>query len=233
MIAMGPWKFTEQDARRTIDVLPEIIDHAAWQRPPAFGAELRNELAQVPRNRGELSKQLEDAWTLMTAIRPSLTRHRLLPDRSAGRLGGIFTSDGGVPKHPTATATVDFTGVVGDRQATRVHHGRPWQALCLWSLHVIDELVAHGHAVYPGAAGENLSVQGLDWRSVQPGVRLQVGEMLCEVSAYAIPCRKNAQWFMNGRFNTMHHEQGPVSRVYATVLEPGRVSAGDVVTLEP
>jgi MOSC domain-containing protein YiiM len=31
----------------------------------------------------------------------------------------------------------------------------------------------------------------------------------------------------------MHHDRGPVSRVYASVLEPGRITVGDAATLEP
>jgi MOSC domain-containing protein YiiM len=53
------------------------------------------------------------------------------------------------------------------------------------------------------------------------------------VSAYATPCKKNAAWFLDGRFGLMHERHGPVSRVYATVLEPGAVAVGDAVTLEP
>ena len=31
----------------------------------------------------------------------------------------------------------------------------------------------------------------------------------------------------------MHHERGPVSRMYATVLEAGRIATGDGVELVP
>jgi MOSC domain-containing protein YiiM len=64
-------------------------------------------------------------------------------------------------------------------------------------------------------------------------VRLRLGEVLCEVSSYAFPCKKNAQWFRDGEFMTMWAGRGPVSRVYATVLEPGRISQGDSAILEP
>ena len=40
-------------------------------------------------------------------------------------------------------------------------------------------------------------------------------------------------WFAGGDFEAMHHERGPVSRVYATVLTPGSVAVGDAVVLEP
>ena len=61
----------------------------------------------------------------------------------------------------------------------------------------------------------------------------RVGTVLCEVSAYALPCASNKPWFIDGDFHVMHHERGPVSRVYATVLEPGRIAVGDPAILEP
>ena len=63
-------------------------------------------------------------------------------------------------------------------------------------------------------------------------MRLQLGEVLCEVSAFALPCSQNKQWFAGGDFEAMHHDRGP-SRVYATVLTPGRVVTGDPAILEP
>jgi MOSC domain-containing protein YiiM len=68
---------------------------------------------------------------------------------------------------------------------------------------------------------------------MRPGVLLRLGEVLAEVSSYAIPCKKNAAWFLGGSFDLMHHRHGPVSRVYATVLEPGFIATGDPVLLEP
>ena len=40
-------------------------------------------------------------------------------------------------------------------------------------------------------------------------------------------------WFVDGDFKVMDIANGPVSRVYATVIEPGRVTVGDRATLEP
>ena len=151
-----------------------------------------------------------------------------------GTIASINTSDGGVPKVPVDTAEVGERGVLGDRQAARKHHGRPLQALCLWSTEVIDDLRAEGHPIHPGAAGENLTLSGINWSTVRPGTRILLGEVLAEVSAYATPCKKNAQWFADRDFNRMGHEQHPGwSRVYAWVLEPGTVRTGDPVVVEP
>ena len=151
----------------------------------------------------------------------------------AGVVDGVFASGGGVPKAPVLSASVGWRGVDGDRQASRKHHGRVWQALCLWSADVVEALAAEGHPVFPGAAGENVSVRGLDWAAVRPGVRLRLGSVLAEVTVPALPCAKNARWFVDGDFNRMHHERDrAVTRWYALVIEPGTVATGAPVVVE-
>jgi MOSC domain-containing protein YiiM len=234
MIDIGPWRFTNDDARRTLEVLDEVVNHAAWQRPEGIFEAAMATARQIQRHDHEpLEHRLRGGWHLMSGLRDVLAHHALLPSAQPGEVVGLFVSNGGVPKHTVAQTTVTHAGVVGDRQATRRHHGRPWQALCLWSSEVVAHLRSQGHPITPGAAGENVSLNGFDWSDIRPGVRLRLGEVLCEVSTYSIPCTKNAQWFTDGRFSTIHHAQGPVSRVYATVLEPGSIVLGDVATVEP
>jgi MOSC domain-containing protein YiiM len=156
------------------------------------------------------------------------------PARRQATVAGLFVSDGGVPKRPIDTARIGYRGVAGDRQAERKHHGRVWQALCLFSSDVIDALAAEGHPIAPGRAGENVSIRGLDWSDVRPGVQVRIGEVLAEASAYSTPCSKNAGWFADGDFRRIDHARHPGwSRVYASVLEDGNVTVGDQVTLEP
>jgi MOSC domain-containing protein YiiM len=153
---------------------------------------------------------------------------------ASGSVTQVSASGGGVPKRAVASAPVGRRGLDGDRQADRLHHGRPFQALCLWSTEVIDELAGDGHAVTPGAAGENLTLAGLDWRSLQPGARLRVGTALAEVSFPAIPCAKQTRWFADGDFDRISHDRNPQwTRWYAWVREPGVVGAGDPVVLQP
>ena len=146
------------------------------------------------------------------------------------------------PEGITGDALLDFINndlfttlknLSGDAQRNRNHHGAPYQALCLWSGEIIDALAADGHPIAPGRAGENITLRGLDWSDVRPGVRLRVGSVLCEISCYAEPCRHLAQWFTDGRFDRIRHDKGDVSRVYATVLEPGVVAVDDDAVLEP
>jgi MOSC domain-containing protein YiiM len=156
------------------------------------------------------------------------------PASSKGRVDGLFASDGGVPKLPIAVARIGYRGVDGDRQAERRHHGKVWQALCLYSGDRIDALRDEGHPIAPGRAGENISVRGVEWNAVRPGVHLRIGPVLAEITAYATPCTKNARWFVDREFVRINHDQHPGwSRVYAAVLEDGVVRVGDQVVVEP
>jgi MOSC domain-containing protein YiiM len=189
-------------------------------------------------------RNVDAAWVLRHAIHAT-DHHTVLAGRAVhaagagaatatGTVAQVNVGDGGVPKHPVPAAHVGRRGLTGDRQATRRHHGRVWQAVCLWSLERIDALRAEGHDVFPGATGENLTVAGLDWSAVRPGAQLRAGGALLAVTAYATPCHQNARWFAGGDPTRMHHDLHPGwSRVYATVVEDGDVHPGDPVVLEP
>lgn len=148
-----------------------------------------------------------------------------------GRVAQINASSGGVPKLPIEKAVVTVDGLEGDVQADRKHHGRPFQALSLWSTEVLGELAAQGHPIGPGCAGENITLSGIDWASMRPGVRLRIGTLLAEVSYPAVPCAKQTRWFTDGDFNRISHERNPHwVRWYAWVREPGAIVTGDEVT---
>ncbi len=191
---------------------------------------VRQRLSQA--NHNALEACVDKSLALLHGGAQRVRSIRRQPPVTTGRVSGLFSSSGGVPKQQLTAATIEPRGLAGDRQRTRRHHGRAWQALCLWSAEVVDTLHAEGHPIQPGFAGENISVAGLDWNDVLPGAQIQIGTMVCEISLYALPCAKNAQWFIDADFERMHHRREPgISRVYASVLEPGVVSRGDAVVL--
>jgi MOSC domain-containing protein YiiM len=227
MYEIGPYRFSETDARRTVDQIDEFWLQLATGRDASVIEALR------PDGSGDLGAAIGRTWSAIGAAGPALRAAGQMPATATGTVVQLSISDGGVPKLPVPSVRVGFGGVVGDRQAARVHHGRPWQALCLWSTEVIDELRAEGHPLGPGLAGENVTISGLPWPEVRAGVRLRLGTVLAEASQFARPCYKNDQWFRDGDSQRMHHRMGPVSRVYATVLEPGTITVGDAAVLEP
>lgn len=149
------------------------------------------------------------------------------------RLFQINVSDGGVPKRPVPRAAVTSAGVAGDRQEHTEVHGGPDRAVCLYSLERILALQAEGHPIFPGAAGENFTVTGLDWKAVAPGARLRVGaDLVLEIASHTAPCKLIGRFFAGGDSMRISQEAHPGwARVYARVLEPGEVSLGDEIRI--
>jgi MOSC domain-containing protein YiiM len=145
----------------------------------------------------------------------------------------INISAGGVPKRPVSGARITRLGVEGDRHRDTEHHGGPDRALCLFALEAIRALQAEGHPVSPGALGENLTVEGLDWSRVEPGARLLLGEdVLVEVTRYTSPCTGIAAALRGGDYARVSQKRHPGwSRVYARVLREGALRPGDPVRL--
>jgi MOSC domain-containing protein YiiM len=151
-----------------------------------------------------------------------------------GHVTHLAVSGGGVPKTAVDGFDVGWSGADGDVQGDRRHHGRPFQALCLWSEEVLADLRAEGHPIEAGLAGENITVAGVDWAALRPGTSIRVGNVSGEISSHATPCAKNASWFADRQFRRMDHDEHPGwSRLYAAVLRPGRVRVGDQVEIEP
>lgn len=152
--------------------------------------------------------------------------------RRPPRVVQINTSAGGVPKTPVSHVEVSWDGLAGDRQADEKHHGRPFQAVCLWSTDALADLTAAGHHVFAGSVGENFTVEGLDWTTLRPGARLLVGSSLVELSYPAVPCKKQAQWFNDRDFTRLAYEKNPQwTRWYGWVRQPGAVATGDEVLI--
>lgn len=149
-----------------------------------------------------------------------------------GTVVRVNESAGGIPKRAVSSAVVGRRGLADDRQQTRRHHGRPWQALCLYSSEVIDALAGEGHPIEPGSIGENLTISGLDWLQLRPGTTITIGDVVGRLTLPAEPCAKISGAFLERDFRRAQHSRHPGwSRWYAEVLTPGTVRPGDAVTL--
>ena len=148
-----------------------------------------------------------------------------------GTIVQLNRSGGGVPKLPIPEAQVTRLGIEGDVQRNRRFHGGPKRALCLYSLERIQQLQSEGHPIVPGATGENITIQGLDWATLSPGVRLALGdEVEAEVTSYTVPCKQIAAAFRDGKFTRISQKLHPGdARLYARVLREGRLAVGQEV----
>lgn len=137
-------------------------------------------------------------------------------------------AEGGVPKRPVVAALLTAHGVAGDRQLDLKHHGGPDRAVCLFASERIAALAAEGHPIAPGTTGENLTIAGLDWDTLQAGDRLLIADgVLLEISGPAPPCTTIAGSFLDGKFGRISAKTHPGwSRLYARVLVEGLVREG-------
>lgn len=149
-----------------------------------------------------------------------------------GRVESLQASGGGVPKAPIASAVIGPDGVLGDVQGNRRNHGRPWQAICLYSSDLLADLRREGHPVTAGGTGENVTISGVDWSRMRGGLTITIGDVALRTSGPAAPCHKIGECFTDRDWNRIDHVERPGwARWYASVLSGGTVAPGDIVTV--
>ena len=158
-----------------------------------------------------------------------------LDTHRTGRILSINMSHGGVPKRRVGGAQVSLSGLVGDAQNDKKHHGGPERAVCVYSIEIIRSLQAEGHPIDVGTAGENVTLEGIEWSLAIPGAQLRLGdEVLLEIASFTNPCRTIKGSFIDGRFVRIAQKFYPGwSRVYARVLREGQIRFGDPVEVIP
>jgi MOSC domain-containing protein YiiM len=154
----------------------------------------------------------------------------------------VNISPGGVPKRPVPEGYVTFSRVKGDDWNDKRHHGFRDQALCLFSIELIEELNAEGFPLFPGALGENLTTEGIDYRKVRLGdVWLVGGQVSLRITKVRTPCR-TITVYGNGIIRDLYDldvKRGNVytqkwgrSGYYAEVIHEGIVRPGDNITIQ-
>jgi len=153
-----------------------------------------------------------------------------------GRVAQVNISPRGVPKLPVDEAFVGRLGLDGDGHSIAPPaHGGWDKAVSLYSLESIARVARDGHTAFPGAYGENLTLDGIDMGELAVGDRLAIGdELVIELTGRAEPCQTIAHWFAGRRIARIGSRQHPEdARWYARVVQTGRVRAGDAVRHRP
>ena len=145
-----------------------------------------------------------------------------------------ISTQGGVPKLPIDKAEIKFEGVDGDfnKFRTEKKNSTGTRAVTLFSLEQIEKLKSEGHAIDVGTTGENITIEGVDWPSLEVGARMMIGEAMIELSEPTAPCSKIGKSFIDGAFSRIDHElELGWSRWSASVIEEGQVEIGSQVIL--
>jgi MOSC domain-containing protein YiiM len=167
---------------------------------------------------------------LLTSIQVGQPRTVGRPD-AQNPLERSFTS--AIWKEPvTGPVWLDTTGLQGDRQADRKHHGGPWRAVLMYSAdhYPLWREEWGRRELPPGAFGENLTVAGLTEEVVCLGDQFEVGEARLEVTSPRAPCHTLAQRHGIADLAVTirrNHRHG----WYLRVVRPGWIEAGQEVIL--
>lgn len=142
-----------------------------------------------------------------------------------GKVIAICTSDvRGTQKQPRQSAYFAVAwGIQGDAHAGNWH-----RQVSLLSADKIAAFNEKGAGVEPGAFGENLVVEGFDFRALPVGTLLRCGEVLLEMTQIGKECHSHCEIYKKMGDCIM-----PREGVFARVLEPGTISVGDEMTIEP
>ncbi len=159
-----------------------------------------------------------------------------VPGRT-GRVHQVNVSKGGVPKLSVPGTQVRRLGLDGDGHAEpEPIHGGEMQAVSLYCVEALARVAADGHRAFPGAYGENLTLEGLDWAALASGDRLEIGDggLLVELTKQAGPCQTIAHWFADRQIARIGPKTHPEdARWYARVIAEGPVVTGDAVEVIP
>jgi MOSC domain-containing protein YiiM len=126
-------------------------------------------------------------------------------------------------------------GLEGDEQADLSVHGGPDKAVYAYgAAHYpawASDHPQHAALFGPGVMGENLAVAGMTEADICVGDMHRIGTALLQACQPRQPCFKLALRFGDARM-VKAMVQNERSGWYYRVIEPGRIAAGDAVTLE-
>lgn len=115
----------------------------------------------------------------------------------------------------------DF-GIEGDAHAGKWH-----RQVSLLSYERILEFRKRGARIDHGAFGENLVVEGIDFRTLPVGTRLNCGSVVLEITQIGKECHHGCRIFQEMGECIM-----PREGVFARVLRGGVIRTGDIMQVE-
>lgn len=138
----------------------------------------------------------------------------------------------GIYKEPIPAAeevAITRQGLEGDAIINRKHHGGVDQAVYVYFADDYDYWAkALEREIAPGTFGENLTIGGVEGRSVCVGDRFEIDDVVLEVTSHRTPCSVFAARMGNPAWVKQFFKAGRPG-AYCRVIEPGTVRAGEPV----
>ena len=106
------------------------------------------------------------------------------------------------------------------------HAGKWHRQVSLLSHEQVEAFRARGASVEHGAFGENLVVEGFDFKALPIGTRFQCGDVVLELTQIGKQCHAHCEIYQ-----VMGDCIMPREGVFARVLRGGTISAGDQLTI--
>ena len=112
---------------------------------------------------------------------------------------------------------IEDYGIEGDAHAGKWH-----RQVSLLSYEKIEAFRARGAVVEDGAFGENLVVEGIDFKTLPIGTRFQCNDVVLELTQIGKECHHGCEIFQKMGECIM-----PREGVFTTVLHGGEIKVGD------
>ncbi|MGC4019914.1 MAG: MOSC domain-containing protein [Muricomes sp.] len=140
-----------------------------------------------------------------------------------GKVIAVCTSPAkGTQKENVGEAVfIEDFGIDGDAHAGKWH-----RQVSLLSSDRIDEFRERGAEVDDGAFGENLVVEGIDFKSLPIGIRFKCNDVILEMTQIGKECHNGCQIFQKMGDCIM-----PREGVFAKVIKGGTIKEGDTLEI--
>ncbi len=142
----------------------------------------------------------------------------------SAQIVSINISKGGIPKLPVKSVRVTTSGLDGDGHNHEKHYN-PLQAVCIQDIEKLNELSLNGYVLFPGKAGENLTVENLHVNCLPVGTVLEFsGGVLLEISKVRKPC-----YVMDAIDVRLKEDSVGKHGMYARVIKEGEITTGEAI----
>ena len=157
-----------------------------------------------------------------------------------GNIVQVNISPGGLPKRAIEEGYVTPLGIEGDVQAHPGIHGGPLQAILIIAAEVVDTLIESGYPLFYGAMGENITTRGIPIRDLRIGDQVRAGGAILQITKPRGPCKaldiygpslKTDVYDARVKQRDPSSPRWGMSGLYASVVRPGPLRAGDPVAL--